>query len=94
MNESRSLAWQLALTADSTAGRLFPRTASGIWVYSQSCWNDPTRERTYILLTNRTHTRKLPFVNINSVRRQFHTLAAGALAAAKSAHGFHPGNER
>jgi hypothetical protein len=37
------------------------------------------RERILILLTNRTHARTLPFVNINSVRRTFHTLAARAL---------------
>ena len=29
--------------------------------------------------TNRTHARTLPFANINSVRRNFHTLAAQAL---------------
>jgi hypothetical protein len=32
-----------------------------------------------ILLTNRTHARTLPFANINSVRRQFHSLAVAAL---------------
>jgi hypothetical protein len=32
------------------------------------------------LLTNRTHAHPLPFININSVRREFHTLATAALA--------------
>ena len=82
MNESRSLAWQLALTADSTMGTPLPPDSFGhLGFTGTSCWNDPARERTYILLTNRTHTRKLPFVNINSVRRQFHTLATNALEA-------------
>jgi hypothetical protein len=31
------------------------------------------------LLTNRTHDKPLPFVNINSARRAFHTLAQAAL---------------
>jgi hypothetical protein len=30
----------------------------------------------FILLTNRTHARALPFANINAVRREFNTLAA------------------
>ncbi|HWW75441.1 MAG TPA: hypothetical protein VNZ44_08595, partial [Pyrinomonadaceae bacterium] len=48
-----------------------------------SCWIDPTRERVLILLTNRTHAHTLPFVNINSVRRRFHTLAVEALERAR-----------
>jgi CubicO group peptidase (beta-lactamase class C family) len=35
--------------------------------------------RIYILLTNRTHARRLPFANINDARRRFHELAAQAL---------------
>ena len=86
MEEARSLSWQLAATQDSTAGARLPPCSFGhLGFTGTSCWNDSTKERTFILLTNRTHARPaLPFVNINSVRRQFHTLAADALDAAQS----------
>ena len=80
LNEARSLAWQLAATPESTAGPLLPPDAFGhLGFTGTSCWIDPTRERVLILLTNRTHARPLPFVNINSVRRRFNTLAVEAL---------------
>jgi len=80
LGEARSLAWQLAATPDSTAGDALPSDAFGhLGFTGTSCWIDARSERAYILLTNRTHTRTLPFVNINSVRRQFHTLASRAL---------------
>jgi CubicO group peptidase (beta-lactamase class C family) len=80
LNEARSFAWQLAATPDSTAGASLPPDAFGhLGFTGTSCWIDPGHERVYVLLTNRTHTRALPFVNINGVRRQFHTLAAAAL---------------
>jgi CubicO group peptidase (beta-lactamase class C family) len=44
-----------------------------------SCWIDAAHQRVFVLLTNRTHARALPFANINGVRRQFHTLAVEAL---------------
>jgi CubicO group peptidase (beta-lactamase class C family) len=87
LNEARSFAWQLAPTPDSTAGYLLPPDAFGhLGFTGTSCWIDPVRERVFILLTNRTHTRTLPFVNINGVRRQFHTLAATALDHARPPH--------
>ena len=80
MEEARSVGWQLAATQDSTAGpRLPPASFGHLGFTGTSCWNDPLGERTFILLTNRTHARPLPFVNINSVRRRFHTLAVEAL---------------
>ncbi|MCA1630962.1 MAG: beta-lactamase family protein [Acidobacteria bacterium] len=82
LNEARSFAWQLAATPDSTAGASLPPDAFGhLGFTGTSCWIDPDRERVYILLTNRTHTRTLPFANINGVRRQFHALASAALDA-------------
>ena len=82
LNEARSFAWQLAATKDSTAGPNLPPDAFGHNGFTgTSCWIDAPSERVYLLLTNRTHDRALPFANINSVRRQFHTLAAAALAA-------------
>ncbi|MGB8510674.1 MAG: serine hydrolase domain-containing protein [Pyrinomonadaceae bacterium] len=80
LNEARSFAWQLAATPDSTAGPLLPPDSFGhLGFTGTSCWIDASRERVLILLTNRTHARPLPFVNINGVRRQFHTLAVEAL---------------
>jgi len=85
LNEARSFAWQLAATPDSTAGALLPPDSFGhLGFTGTSCWIDPTRERIFILLTNRTHARPLPFVNINSVRRRFNTLAVEALERATS----------
>jgi len=80
LNEVRSFAWQLAATRDSTAGPVLPPDAFGHTGFTgTSCWIDAERERAYILLTNRTHVRTLPFANINQVRREFHSLAATAL---------------
>ncbi|MFL6337127.1 MAG: serine hydrolase domain-containing protein [Pyrinomonadaceae bacterium] len=80
LNEARSFAWQLAATPESTAGPRLPPEAFGhLGFTGTSCWLDPTNERVFILLTNRTHARSLPFVNINGVRRRFHTLAVEAL---------------
>jgi CubicO group peptidase (beta-lactamase class C family) len=80
LNEARSFAWQLAATKDSTAGPSLPPDAFGHTGFTgTSCWIDAEAERAYILLTNRTHARALPFANINQVRREFHSLAAEAL---------------
>jgi CubicO group peptidase (beta-lactamase class C family) len=80
LNEARSVAWQLASTKDSTAGPALPPTSFGHTGFTgTSCWIDPRNERVFILLTNRTHAHALPFTNINSVRRQFHSLAVEAL---------------
>jgi len=80
LNEARSFGWQLAATKDSTAGPTLPADGFGHTGFTgTSCWIDPELERCFILLTNRTHNRALPFANINSVRREFHTLAVDAL---------------
>jgi len=80
LEEARSFGWQLAETKDSAAGPDLPRNSFGHSGFTgTSCWNDPTQERVFILLTNRTHARALPFANINSVRRRFHSLAVAAL---------------
>jgi len=80
LNEARSFAWQLAATKDSTAGQSLPPDAFGHTGFTgTSCWIDAQAGRVFILLTNRTHARALPFANINSVRREFHKLAVAAL---------------
>ncbi|HEV2826099.1 MAG TPA: serine hydrolase domain-containing protein [Pyrinomonadaceae bacterium] len=79
LEESRSFGWQLAKTKDSAAGSDLPPDSFGHSGFTgTSCWIDPGHERIFILLTNRTHARTLPFVNINSVRRRFHSLAVAA----------------
>ena len=80
LEEARSIGWQLAGTKDSTGGKELPPDSFGHNGFTGTCcWNDPVNERTFVLLTNRTHARALPFININSVRRQFHSLAIKAL---------------
>ncbi|MGH9941575.1 MAG: serine hydrolase domain-containing protein [Pyrinomonadaceae bacterium] len=80
LNEARSFAWQLAATPDSTAGpALSPDSFGHLGFSGTSVWIDAARERVFILLTNRTHARPLPFVNINGTRRAFHTLAVQLL---------------
>jgi CubicO group peptidase (beta-lactamase class C family) len=80
LEEARSFGWQLAETKDSAAGLDLPRDSFGHSGFTgTSCWIDPSHERVFILLTNRTHARALPFANINSVRRQFHSLGMAAL---------------
>ena len=77
LGEARSFAWQLAETKESTAGGALPSDSFGhLGFTGTSCWIDPTNERVFILLTNRTHGHSPPFVNINSVRREFHSLGA------------------
>jgi CubicO group peptidase (beta-lactamase class C family) len=80
LEEARSIAWQLAATPESAAGRALPPDSYGHSGFTgTSCWIDPHRDRVFILLTNRTHARALPFTNINSVRREFHNLAVAGL---------------
>lgn len=82
LEESRSLAWQLAETSESTAGLDLPRDSFGHNGFTGTClWIDPEQQRVFILLTNRTHARQLPFANINGVRRRFNSLAVAALNA-------------
>lgn len=82
LEESRSLAWQLAETNESTAGTDLPRDSFGHNGFTgTSLWIDAEHRRVFILLTNRTHARKLPFANINGVRRRFNSLAVAALNA-------------
>jgi CubicO group peptidase (beta-lactamase class C family) len=82
LEEARSFGWQLAETKDSAAGLDLPRDSFGHSGFTgTSCWIDPNHDRVIILLTNRTHAHALPFVNINSVRRRFHSLAVAALDA-------------
>jgi CubicO group peptidase (beta-lactamase class C family) len=80
LEEARSLGWQLAETKESTAGSDLPQDSFGHNGFTgTSVWIDPQNDRVFVLLTNRTHARKLPFANINAVRRQFHNMAVAAM---------------
>jgi len=75
--EDRSFGLQLATTKDSTAGScLSPQSFGHLGFTGTSLWIDPITQGIFILLTNRTHDHGLPFVNINSVRREFNSLAS------------------
>ena len=88
LEEARSIGWQLAATKDSTGGVELPPDSFGHNGFTgTSLWIDPEHRRIFILLTNRTHARPLPFANINAVRRQFHSLAIKALD--HSSPGYH-----
>ena len=80
LNEDRSFAFQLASTEGSTAGsKMSPESFGHTGFTGTSVWIDPVKERVFVLLTNRTHDHPLPFVNINSVRREFHDLSVDFL---------------
>jgi CubicO group peptidase (beta-lactamase class C family) len=80
LEEARTIGWQLASTNDSTAGTDLPQDSFGHNGFTgTSCWIDAVNERVFLMFTNRTHNHELPFANINSVRRQFHSIAAEAL---------------
>jgi serine-type D-Ala-D-Ala carboxypeptidase len=80
-NEHRSAGFQLASTEGSTAGPALPPMSFGHNGFTgTSVWIDPVKERTFVLLTNRTHNSKPPFVNINSVRRRFHEVSVEVLS--------------
>lgn len=80
MEEARSIGWQLAATPECSAGSDLPGDSFGHTGFTGvSCWVTPKQEWILVLLTNRTHAHALPFVNINSVRRRFHSLAVEAL---------------
>jgi CubicO group peptidase (beta-lactamase class C family) len=80
LNEARTLGFQLAATPESTASEALAKDSFGhLGFTGTSLWIEPETERVFILLTNRTHAHDLPFVNINSVRRDFHRRAVAAL---------------
>jgi serine-type D-Ala-D-Ala carboxypeptidase len=80
LEEARSIGWQLAATKDSTGGVDLPPDSFGHNGFTgTSLWIDPEHRRIFVLLTNRTHARALPFANINAVRRAFHSAAIKAL---------------
>src|ERR1043165_8738146 len=87
LEEARSLAWQLAATRPSTAGSDLPPDSFGHNGFTgTSLWIDAEHQRIFVLLTNRTHARELPFANINAVRRLFNSLAIAEIANQSRSH--------
>ncbi|HEX7334294.1 MAG TPA: serine hydrolase domain-containing protein [Pyrinomonadaceae bacterium] len=90
LDEARSIGWQLAATKDATSSADLPPDSFGHNGFTGTCvWIDPGQRRVFILLTNRTHARVLPFANINAVRREFNSLAVNALVQ-RQAGASHP----
>lgn len=80
LNQARSLAFQLAATKDSTASEaLEPDSFGHLGFTGTSLWIEPSRERIFILLTNRTHNRELPLADLKETRQQFHRLVTETL---------------
>lgn len=79
LEEERSAGWQLATSPNCSAGpSLSPASFGHTGFTGTSLWIDPGRDAVFVLLTNRVHPR-VREVNMNAVRRQFHTLAVQEL---------------
>ncbi len=80
LNQARSIAFQLAETPDSTASEALSKDSFGhLGFTGTSLWIEPSSEQIFILLTNRTHDRELPFADLKLTRQNFHRLAAEIL---------------
>lgn len=80
MNQARSMAFQLAETEDSTASEALSKDSFGhLGFTGTSLWIEPSKQRIFILLTNRTHNRKLPLADLKETRQTFHRLATEIL---------------
>lgn len=72
---SRSIAWILGETPDSSAGPALPPTALGHNGFTgTSIWMDPHKRRVFVLLTNRVHPR-VDAIDMREIRRCFNALA-------------------
>ncbi|MCB1024531.1 MAG: serine hydrolase, partial [Acidobacteria bacterium] len=79
-DQARSLSFQLAETPDSTAGKFLSKESFGhLGFTGTSLWIDPAKRRIFILLTNRTHDRALPFADLKETRREFHSISSSIL---------------
>ena len=77
LNQRRSVGFQLAGTPGSAAGPALSGAAFGHTGFTgTSLFVDPATRRILILLTNRVHPRYRDF-DMNALRRDFHSLAAG-----------------
>ncbi len=80
LNQARSIGFQLAQTPDSTASEALNKDSFGhLGFTGTSVWIEPSSERIFILLTNRTHNRELPLADLKETRQNFHRLATEIL---------------
>ncbi|MDQ3635872.1 MAG: serine hydrolase [Acidobacteriota bacterium] len=80
LNQARSIAFQLAETKDSTASEALAKDSFGhLGFTGTSLWIEPSKERIFILLTNRTHNRELPLADLKETRQNFHRIATEIL---------------
>ncbi|MGI8668335.1 MAG: serine hydrolase domain-containing protein [Aridibacter sp.] len=80
LNQARSIAFQLAETEDSTASEALSKDSFGhLGFTGTSLWIEPSKERIFILLTNRTHNRELPLADLKETRQNFHRIATEIL---------------
>lgn len=83
--EPRSIAYRVNRGAGgagdpgTAAGEALPAAAFGHNGFTgTSVWIDPRAARVFVLLTNRAHPAVREEIDMNSLRREFHRLAAGA----------------
>jgi CubicO group peptidase (beta-lactamase class C family) len=73
--QERGYGWQIAATADCSAGAALSAAAFGHTGFTGvSVWTEPDRGAVRVLLTNRNHPSQRG-VDLHPVRRRFHTLA-------------------
>ena len=76
--EARGLAWQGARGAGSAVPEFSEAAFGHTGFTGTSVWIDPSRDRIFILLTNRIHP-EVRDVNFHEVRRRFHRIALALL---------------
>jgi len=78
LSEARGLAWQGARGAGSAIPEFSERAFGHTGFTGTSIWIDPSRDRIFVLLTNRIHP-EVRDVNFHEVRRRFHRIALALL---------------
>ncbi|MFQ5700658.1 MAG: serine hydrolase domain-containing protein, partial [Acidobacteriota bacterium] len=76
-DEARSIAFRISSRGETAAGPDLSREAFGHNGFpGTSLWVDPSRQRAYVLLTNRVHPRVIEGSDMLPLRGRFHTLAS------------------
>jgi CubicO group peptidase (beta-lactamase class C family) len=79
--DARSIGWMLAATPDCSAGSRLPPHAFGHTGFTgTSIWIDASRERIFVLLTNRVHPQ-VRDLGMKKVRQTYYNLTVTALEA-------------
>jgi CubicO group peptidase (beta-lactamase class C family) len=75
LDEERTFAWATRLGGLTAGASFSPKAFGHVGFAGTSLWIDPTPERVYILLANRTYPIRQ---DLNAVRRDFHAHVAAA----------------